>query len=133
MNKGENDLHLSVPDVMPSLFGLMNLEEEIPTDIEGEDYSKYIKGETMDVPDFSLYMDCNFNAPEGKRGIRTDRYTFVIERNNKGDTINQMLHDNKLDPFQLKNIAKENLNLVHKFQNKLGSKLKEIDDPWLKN
>lgn len=133
LKEGENDLHLSVPDVMPSLFGLMNLDEAIPNDIEGINYSKYIKGETMDVPDFSMYMDCNFNEPKGKRGIRTDRYTFVLERNSKGDTISKILHDNKLDPFQLKNIAEENLDLLEEFQNKLSSKLKEINDPWLQD
>ncbi|MGM0504534.1 MAG: sulfatase family protein [Bacteroidota bacterium] len=129
----ESSLHLSAPDIMPTLLGLMGVKEDIPTDIEGDDYSKTFRGIPEETPEFALYINSSFSsALGGMRGLRNDRYTFVIQRNNSGEIINTILFDNKNDPFQLDNIAKQHPTLVDKFESQVFEKLAEINDPWIK-
>ncbi|MBD3184981.1 sulfatase-like hydrolase/transferase [Candidatus Poribacteria bacterium] len=127
----QDDLLLSVPDIMPSLLGLMGLNKEIPGDIQGVDYSNAISGEDTPRPDSALYLTIPASRPEGgNRGIRTHNYTFVIQRRiDKPDT--HILHDNKADPYQIKNIADENPSLVNKLNDKLLNWLDKTEDPWL--
>jgi arylsulfatase A-like enzyme len=128
----ENSLHLSVPDIMPTVLGLMGVKEGIPTDIEGDDYSKTFRGIQEETPEFTLYINSSFpSALGGMRGLRNDRYTFVIQRNNSGEIINTILFDNKNDPFQLNNIARQHPNLTDKFKSQIFQKLAEINDPWI--
>jgi arylsulfatase A-like enzyme len=130
---GESDLHLSVPDIMPTLLGLMQVTDNIPEDIEGYDYSKTFRGMPEEKPEFALYINSSFtSALGGMRGLRNDQYTFVIQRNNSGETTNTILFDNKNDPFQLKNIAADHPGLVDKFEHQIFGKLADINDPWVK-
>lgn len=130
---GKNDLHLSVPDIMPTLLGLMQAQENIPEDIEGYDYSKTFRAIPEEKPEFALYINSSFtSALGGMRGLRSDRYTFVIQRNNSGETTNTILFDNNNDPFQMKNIASEYPSLVDKFEHQIFEKLADINDPWVK-
>jgi arylsulfatase A-like enzyme len=128
----ESGLHLSAPDIMPTLLGLMGVKEGIPTDIEGNDYSRTFRGIPEKNPEFALYINSNFpSALGGMRGLRNDRYTFVIQRNNSGEITNTILFDNQNDPFQLNNIAVEHPDLVNKFKSQVFEKLTEINDPWI--
>lgn len=132
---GINDLHLSVPDIMPTLLSLMGLENQIPEDVEGRNYAKVFTGESNEKPEFALYLNIGtgFEIPKsGMRGLRTDRYTFVMQRNKQGETINYLLYDNLNDPYQLKNISKENPELVRELEAKMWPELKRINDPWAK-
>lgn len=132
MKSGKNDLHLSVPDLMPTLLGLMGVEEGIPSDIEGDDYSKTFRGIQEETPEFTLYINSSFpSALGGMRGLRNDRYTFVIRRNNEGEITDYLLYDNENDPYQLNNIATGNPPLVEKFEKQIFEKLAEINDPWI--
>lgn len=132
MKSGKNDLHLSVPDLMPTLLGLMGVEKNIPSDIEGDDYSKTFRGIQEKTPEFTLYINSSFPSTlGGMRGLRNDRYTFVIQRNNQGEVAEYLLFDNENDPYQLNNIATGNLPLVEKFEKQIFEKLAEINDPWI--
>lgn len=128
----KSGLHLSVPDIMPTLLGLMGINEEIPSDLEGNDYSKTFRGIPEEKPEFTLYINSSFSsALGGMRGLRNDRYTFVIQRNNSGEITNTILFDNKNDPFQLNNIARYHPTLVSKFTSQIFEKLEKINDPWI--
>lgn len=63
------------------------------------------------------------------RGLRNDKYTFVIERDGDGRVINYRLFDNISDPYQLQNISDANPSLVKKFERELFNKIKTINDP----
>jgi N-acetylglucosamine-6-sulfatase len=65
------------------------------------------------------------------RGLRNDRYTFVMQRNNKGEETGALLFDNQSDPFQLKNIADDEPTLVKKYKRQVFDKIKNINDPWV--
>jgi arylsulfatase A-like enzyme len=130
INPGNNDLHLSVPDVMPTLLSMMGMEQKIPADVEGENLKEVILGNSTEKPEFTLYFDCSPEHPEGGyRGLRNDRYTFAILRDWKGEQLKYSLYDNMNDPYQLTNIADENPDLVQKFKSQLFEKLAEINDP----
>jgi len=132
ISPGKDDLLLSIPDIMPTLLELIGLEENIPSEIEGNSYSEIFLGGEMKRPDSALYL-CN--SPEkvdgGDRGLRTHNYTFVIKNIKNEDKRSIILHDNKNDPYQLKNIANEKPQLIVDLREKLMKRLKEINDPWL--
>jgi len=132
INPGNNDLHLSSPDIMPTLVSLMGLRDHVPEDVEGVDYSRLFLGEMQKKPEFALYLNPQFeSALGGMRGLRNDRYTFVIQRNNQGEVINYNLYDHINDPYQLINIADKYPELIEKFTSQLFAKLAKIDDPWV--
>jgi len=127
-----DDLLLGVPDVMPSLLSLMGFESEIPQCIEGNDYSDAMLGKDVPRPDSALYLIMTPDWPGGgKRGLRTHHHTFVIQRQRgKEDTC--ILHDNQVDPYQLKNVADENPTIVQQLTAELNQWLEKTDDPWLR-
>ena len=129
---GNNDLHLSVPDLMPTLLTLMGMEDKLPKEVEGTDFSQTFLGKNQKTPDFTLYFNPSFEmALGGMRGLRNDRYTFVIRRNNEGAIQEYFLFDNENDPYQLNNIASINQPLLDRFEKELFEKLAEINDPWI--
>jgi arylsulfatase A-like enzyme len=132
LKPGTKNVHVSVPDMMPSLLSLMGLKDRIPPQVEGENLADCFLGEKAEGPGFTLYLLCQ---PEsslgGMRGLRNDRYTFVIQRDNEGKETGLLLFDNKADPFQLKNIANEQPRLVDQFKRQVFEKIKTINDPWI--
>ena len=66
----------------------------------------------------------------GRRGLRTDRYTFVVVRQ-KDKEEKVILHDNVEDKYQLKNIAAERPEVVKELTAKLNGWLRKTNDPWL--
>ena len=72
---------LSTPDLMPSLLTLMGLGEQVPEGVEGTDYSAAMLGKVFTPPESALYLSISSAKPKlGRRGLITDRYTFVVER-----------------------------------------------------
>jgi len=127
---GDEDLLFGVPDIMPTLLGLMGLASANPTGIEGTNYSAAFLGQPCDRPKSAYYF---FTAPQfsdqpERRGVRTDRYTFVVFRQANGDEL--VLHDNLNDPYQLKNIAEQEPDVVLKLTQELNVWLKKTNDPW---
>jgi uncharacterized sulfatase len=119
---GREDILLSVPDIMPTILNAMGLENQIPNGLEGSDHSDVLFGKHGRKPESIPYIWPN------ARGVRTDRYTFLVERN-KGveETI---LFDNLKDKYQMKNIAGENPALVQELKNKTNAWMKYTSDPW---
>jgi len=126
-----DDLLLNVPDIMPSLLSLMGFKEQIPQDVEGNDYSDIILGKDGYRPNSALYMNIPVDFPGGgRRGLRTHRYTFVIQRT-KELSEKYILHDNQADFYQTRNIADDNPELIDSLTDELNKWLNKTKDPWL--
>ena len=140
-----DSLLLSTPDIMPTLLGLAGLDKQIPTEVEGRNYSELFLDEYSSIPrpTSALY----FKYADGKifqksmvnnyfptsRGIKTAKYTlaFTISENRELKEI--LFFDDKKDPYQLKNLPlKGNEKIIKELCKELGRQLKSINDPWYK-
>jgi len=130
LNPGRDDLLFSVPDVMPSILGLMGLESRIPQDVEGNDYSDALHGRDIQRPRSALYLYVNPEHPEsGSRGLRTHDYTFVVQARDGTEEV--LLYDNRSDPYQIQNIADARPQVVEELRNDLTVWLTRTGDPWI--
>lgn len=124
-----DDLLLSAPDIYPTLMDLMGFGEDIPESVEGSSYAGIFLGKDMERPTSQMYIWVDPQKPaEGKRGIRTERHTLVIDRRDASDLV--VLHDNKQDPYQLRNIAPDSQKLVTSLSQELDLWLRKTNDPW---
>jgi arylsulfatase A-like enzyme len=125
-----DDLLLSTPDIFPTMLDLMGCSDSIPENVEGVDYAGlFLTGEGQ-RPTSQLYFWTPYGQPEwGRRGVRTDQYTLMISKMPDME-IEHVLHDNINDPYQLKNFADENPDIV-KFlvENELNPWLRKTNDP----
>lgn len=130
----QDDLLLSVGDMYPTLMELMGVGQELPAGLEGDSYAKLFLGGRQKRPTSQLYMfieERTGNPLYGRRGVRTHRYTLSVERTLK-EEVARVLYDNLADPFQLKNIAKENPAIVEKLvENELKPWLAKTKDPFV--
>jgi len=102
-----DDILISVPDFMPTFLGLMGLNQDLPGSVEGKDYSGVFYNKKVERPDCQLYFGSEPEAHQsGKRGIQTEKYTYV-EVKNKNLKKHYFLYDDIYDPFQMKNIYGE--------------------------
>lgn len=124
-------LLISVPDMFPTMLGLMGLESEIPEVVDGIDYASLLLTGEGDRPSSQMYINIPVEAPsKGRRGVRTDRYTLIIDRMPKQEE-RVLLYDRKADPYQLENLAEKRLELVEKLmREELGPWLDRTGDPW---
>lgn len=122
----QEKMPFAVYDFMPTLLGLMKLE--IPESVDGTDYSDLIFGKEQvkatsafiagygnpgqllaigqEPSIWALQADSihksNINWKKiGYRGLKTDRYTYVVDRGRRGEYKKRYLYDNQSDPFQL--------------------------------
>lgn len=66
----------------------------------------------------------------GRRGVRTEQHTLVVERCDK-QALRYTLHDNRRDPYQQNNIADTQTGLVdHLIAQELLPWLERTCDPW---
>ena len=65
----------------------------------------------------------------GKRGVRTHRFTMMIEKMADGGK-KSYLYDNLTDPFQLKNLADEQSETVEELAKELKKWLAYTKDNW---
>lgn len=120
------DLMLSVPDVMPTLLGLAGLENKIPAEVQGRNFSEIIiSGEASHEkkPRSALFI-----GPKS-RGIFTGYYTLVVEEENSAPN-NIYAYDNEKDPYQMNKIPYSNLINGIELKSELARLLKETNDLW---
>lgn len=128
---GEDDLLLSVPDVMPTLLGLMGLGDKVPQGVEGNDYSGVFRGEKVERPQAALYFFAKpENDTEKRRGVKTHQNTYVVAYDNKGEKMH-FLYDDVNDPYQQNNIYGQNSELEQDLTEKLREILIRTNDPFL--
>ena len=129
---GVDDLLLSTPDLMPTLLAMMGCADDIPDAVEGTDLSEAFLGGACTRPKSALYLNVDPKYPEGGlRGIRTHRYTFVIDRD-RGRPDEYVLHDNQNDPYQLENVADDRPETVREMIEDLNGWLEKTADPWVR-
>ncbi len=127
------DVPINTPDIMPTLLGLSGVD--IPTSVEGKDYSGVITGTKSPDNDAALIM-CPVpfhqwgyrRGGREYRGVRTRRYTYVRDLNGPW-----LLYDNQMDPYQLRNLCghPEYKEIQQELEKKLSRKLKETNDQFL--
>ena len=120
---------INTPDILPTLLSLAGIA--IPDTIEGEDLSQLVLNEKNQEDRTVLFMNVSpFDFPERKafRGIRTARYTYVCYPDGPW-----LMYDNKVDPFQMKNLIgdAEYADLRKELDHRLKSKLKQTGDKFL--
>jgi len=129
-----DDLLLSVPDFYPTLLGLMGLAEHVPAEVQGVDYSQLFRTGKGKRPKTQLYLwSPPDHSPGGRRGVRTDRYTLVVEhKNDKTERV--VLRDRVADRYQVKDFAKDRPDVVERLRTEvLEPMLERIGDPWVKH
>ena len=123
---------LSTPDIYPTLLDLMGMPNDIPPQVEGTSHASLFRTGQGLRPKSQLYMWCPTGKPQwGQRGIRTHQYTLMISKMPE-KPIKHTLHDNKKDPYQLKNITAEMPEVVKELTSEMETWLKKTNDPWLK-
>lgn len=126
-----DDLLISVPDVMPTLLALMGLGDAIPADLEGTDHSALFLGEDGEWPTSALYLNCGPENPAGgMRGLRTHRYTYVVQRDADGRETT-LLYDNEEDKYQRHEVAAERPEVVAELRDEMEGWLRKTGDPWM--
>ncbi|MCJ8319977.1 MAG: sulfatase [Colwellia sp.] len=120
-----DDLMFGIPDIMPTLLGLLNLGDKTPDNIDGVDYSSIIidpKSTKVNRPISSLYY-----GKEGEVGVRTARYTYAL--NNSGQLF--ALYDNVNDPYQMNNLELKDIPKKDRvlLNTELACWLQSIDHP----
>lgn len=127
-----DDLLLSSPDICPTLLDLMGFAAKIPDGVEGRSRASILLAGRGERPESQLYIWVPLGKPAlGRRGVRTSRYTLMIEKR-EGKPDRRVLHDNRVDPFQLTNIAETKPEVVEElFESQLKRWLKKTGDPWL--
>ena len=96
---------INTTDLMPTLLGLAGLP--VPGTVEGKDFSPFLRGESAPPETAALielpacfHQFAYHNGGRDWRGLRTERYTYVIDRDGPW-----MLYDNEKDPHQLTNLV----------------------------
>jgi len=127
-----DDLLLSTPDIYPTLLDLMGLGEKIPDEVDGVSHAPLLLTGDGVRPTSQWYMWVPYGQPAwGRRGVRTHSHTLMISKT-EGQPNEVVLHDNAADPFQLKNIAEEQPEIVERLVKKeLNRWLEKSGDPWL--
>lgn len=125
-------LLISTPDLYPTLLGLMGLADKVPAAVEGRDFAELFRTGKGDRPAAQLYM---WSPPgdiaAGRRGVRTARYTVVIDRP-KGGAETVVLRDRVDDPYQMQDFAEARPAVVKRLrQEHLEPMLRRIGDPWI--
>lgn len=128
------DLLIAVPDIGPTLLELMGLRASIPEDIEGRSHARVLSGESGAGPSSQLYVWTPNGLPGyGRRGVRTREHTLVMSCLPDASP-EIILFDNVRDPYQLKDLSKEDLRTVERLKrDELVPWLERTRDPWLEN
>jgi arylsulfatase A-like enzyme len=122
------DLILNVPDIMPTLLGLAEMEDKIPVEVQGKNYAGILKDPDavpMDKPGSALFINLK------SRGVYTGKYMFVVTENT-GILTEVYCYDNEKDPYQMNKIPYEDLDTQtgEQLKMELTELLKNTNDKW---
>lgn len=122
------NLIISVPDVMPTLVALAGMEDQIPAEVQGQNFAGVIRNPEANAdkkPKGVLFMNTK------SRGVFTGDFTFVV-REEDDKSVEIYCYDNKKDPYQLKKINYNDLDasLGAGLKSQLEALLKNTNDRW---
>jgi len=125
-------LLISTPDIAPTLLELMGLGERTPAAMQGSSHAALFRGQRGPRPTAQLYIKVPLGEPAlGPRGVRTERYTLLIERRADRPPV-ATLFDRQVDPYQLRDVAAEQPEVVERLRaQELAPLLERLGDPWL--
>ena len=125
----DNTTLIAIQDFYPTILSLMGYKKHIPKDVQSYDLSRNLIKEGSYSPEFQPYYKIDYKTPEvGQRGLRTIKYTYSLKINKTG-VEEVVLFDRENDPYQLKNIAEKNPQIIEKLNKNLMSWLKKTGDP----
>lgn len=118
------DLIIGVPDVMPTILGMVGMEDRIPAEVQGNNYADIIvnANSNMAKPKSALYIDFK------SRGVYTGDQTLVV-LNMDGKT-EVYGYDNITDPSQLNRIPFAEVENGPALKAELERLLKTTEDKW---
>ena len=135
--KGRTESVLNGVDIMPTILSLMGLP--IPNTVEGVDLKEVIltgdkkenyailsayPGQVRAVKGFEEIGEKNIDY--GWRAVRSERYTYVINRGYRLDYgVERLLYDNIADPYQLNPVKIDKIE-----ENPLAEKFEKILKEW---
>lgn len=119
------DLMLGTVDIMPTLLGLMGLQDQTPKTVEGFNYAQGITKNdyaSQAKPKSALYISANRD-----KGLRTDQYTYYVPTKEA-----PYVFDNAADPYQLNPLPVDQIPSQDKafLQQELGNWLATSQDHW---
>jgi arylsulfatase A-like enzyme len=124
---------LSVPDFYPTFLGLLGLQKEIPKEVDGTNYTKYMITGKGNKPASQWYMRIdNLKPGFGLRGVRTAQYTYIVNVKESGKK-SVVMYDRKNDPYQMVNIAESNPGTAAGMNREMLKWLEKYNDPIIKN
>ena len=125
----DDKLMIAFADLYPSLLSMMGFQKEIPSTVQTFDLGNaIITGEPKEIvqPYYFVKYD---NHATGYRGLRTDRYTYVVHATD-GKIDKVILFDRNNDPYEMDNIANQQPELIRKFSRQLQAWLTQTNDPF---
>lgn len=130
-SKVDNKTMIAYADLYPTMLSMMGLQNKIPLEVQTFDVSSALLSdkEMQDLVQPYYYIQPS-NQSTGYRGLRTANHTFAVHATN-GKIDNIILFDRNKDPYQMKNIAKEQPQKVQQFTKQLKTWLKKTEDPFL--
>ena len=160
IHPGREQMPFAVYNFMPTILGLMDLE--IPETVEGKDYSALLLGLKQEKATSAVIASYGNparllavgQAPSiwalqadtihqmgidwkkiGYRGLRTERFTYVVDRGRKKAGLKRYLYDNEVDPFQLDPIISDSIanDKMLDLNNELQDWLVKMHDPFQLN
>ncbi|WP_163325409.1 sulfatase family protein [Draconibacterium mangrovi] len=137
-----DDLIMGSPDIMPTLLGVMGLQDFIPTEVQGTNYTRVLKGESdKNRPKSALYIR-NIDGQKdssGKvidyfpvaRGVKTHSYTIELQIDSNQKLVGTKFFNDIDDPYQMNNLpVKSDDPVVIGLLKEMVYWLKKSDDPW---
>lgn len=123
----ETDAQLSTIDIFPTMLGMVGLENQIPKSCKGHNFAPHLeKAEYKNTPSCALYFLDDKEKDGYGRGIRDERYTFVVAGEEQSQKY--FLYDRQKDYYQEYNVADENPDIVAKYKAILKAELERIED-----
>ena len=118
------DLMLMPVDIMPTLLGLLDLEDAIPDTVEGVNYADALSTGSFSKtpkPRTVPYMGLH------RKGIRSYQYSLEILEDGTAQAF-----DNKNDPYQMKGLTLAEIPANHRKEllQGLGNWLRKMNDQW---
>jgi len=117
----------SLVDLLPTTLGLAGAE--IPSHLQGRDYSPLLRGEEFKAPD-DLLLEMVGNPRWSLdlldwRGLVNDRWKYAYL-----ETGHELLFDLESDPFELNNVARDNPDVCTALKARLLKLLAETREPY---
>ncbi|MEE4213163.1 MAG: sulfatase [Parvularcula sp.] len=122
-----DDLLINSTDIMPTLLGLLGLQDRIPETVQGRNFADLLRDSDAqrdsERPRSALFLSSDYE----RRGVRTHRYTFEVS-----DSGASRLFDDQEDPYQMQPLQRSDLppDELKFLREELGNWLTSAGDAW---